>query len=446
MSEFHAVAEAFRSLVASLKQDIASLASPKDESMLLDTARATALSISRLAELVEGRLLDACSEIGCSMQHVEDATSELRLSVLDLLQKAKLSFENPLDFQRRQALSDAMHRANQDLIRVSGRFDALSAPQQQQQQQQQQKQQQQEQQQQQQQQHQQRQQQQQQQLQQQEQEQQTQPRPSASEKGSLPVLLNEFGSEMAMLLQVLLQHEEDAATEQMRRIVEKLKSLLEVLDEADGASLRAATHSIFVAAREYTETSSGENLAALRDETSLMLGLVRNIGEKQQAVAKQQSPQSAAVVPATPQSLARQIVELVTSASSGLNSEWSVIEPQRQQDTLSAVQRMLSDFVQKSTRLYDEPPSMPAVVMRGRSVTVKPPTAVRLRATTANIQKQDVSLPKETLEKLLGVNDLKSWNALLQEDSLVHMGGMIGDVHITKSTGPASSCEQIVKV
>lgn len=84
---------------------------------------------------------------------------------------------------------------------------------------------------------------------------------------------------------------------------------------------------------------------------------------------------------------------------------------------------------------------------------VKPPTNVRLRATTSSVNPElkDKSaskpvLPKQVLEKLMGINDLKSWNSLLQEDSLVHMGGMIGDVHITKNLGPASSCEQIVKV
>jgi hypothetical protein len=112
---------------------------------------------------------------------------------------------------------------------------------------------------------------------------------------------------------------------------------------------------------------------------------------------------------------------------------------------VNAVQKLLMNQLP-----HGAPPSN-AVLMRGRSVTVKPPTNLRLRATTTNINSDSVSpvkpvLPKQVLEKLMGINDMKSWNSILQEqDSLVHMGGAIGDVHITKNMGPASSCEEIVK-
>jgi hypothetical protein len=40
----------------------------------------------------------------------------------------------------------------------------------------------------------------------------------------------------------------------------------------------------------------------------------------------------------------------------------------------------------------------------------------------------------------------KGWNQLLEEESsLVHIGGVLGDVHITKTSGSPSNCDQIVK-
>jgi hypothetical protein len=128
MSEFASVKQAFSLLVSGLKGDVGSLSSDlsrKDEGALLENARATALQVTRLVDLVEGRVKDVCIELGSKSEGLEDAASHVRVCVLGLLQKAKSSFENPLDFVRRQELSDALHQVDQELIRLEGRFDQI---------------------------------------------------------------------------------------------------------------------------------------------------------------------------------------------------------------------------------------------------------------------------------------------------------------------------------
>lgn len=123
--EFARVEEAFLSLLRSLQQDVHSFKESKDESSLLDTARATALSVSRLADLVDGRVKDVCSDLSLNSDLVEETTDQLRNEILLLLQKAKSSFESPLDFVRRQALTEALQRVDACFVTLESRFSAL---------------------------------------------------------------------------------------------------------------------------------------------------------------------------------------------------------------------------------------------------------------------------------------------------------------------------------
>ena len=96
LTELGLVSSAVGTLVAGIKEDVVALRAKgaADERALLENARATALQVTRLVELVEGR--------GAALFGVEEsdglveAAGTLREAVLGLLQSAKSSFEQGL--------------------------------------------------------------------------------------------------------------------------------------------------------------------------------------------------------------------------------------------------------------------------------------------------------------------------------------------------------------
>jgi hypothetical protein len=124
MDELGLVSAAVASLVEGIKEDVVALRGKgaADERALLENARATALQVTRLVELVEGR---GAALFGAeASEGLAEAAGQLREAVLALLQSAKSSFEHPLDFVRSHQLADAAHAVQQALIRVEGRMSA----------------------------------------------------------------------------------------------------------------------------------------------------------------------------------------------------------------------------------------------------------------------------------------------------------------------------------
>ncbi len=433
MGELQQVSAAFASLVAGIKDDVVSLRSKdRDERVLLENARATALQVTRLVELVEERvtvLFGAEQSDGLT-----DAASTLRGCVVDLLQSAKSSFEHPLDFVRSQQLSDAAHAVQQAIIRLEGRFDALcaksaapasagsfgappayapgssaalQAPAQ-------------------------------------------TPSPSRS---SIAALARRFGEKIAVVAQVALQqHSEDGPLHTaMREAVVALKELSEAAPEReDTKTVISATQQLLHHVRSLCETQSADDQDDVRESVAYVTSLVRQLAD---AAAREAKKEAGAAQSA--RELAEDAVDAVVGASPGMSVEWGEIGSDEQALVVGVVEKLICDYLRRRTALtatsaVPAPVAVPtATVLRGRSVTVKP-TPSRLRATTSSVAANASGAiggaggkSREALVKFLGVNDMKQWNALLEEGSVIHVGGMLGDVHIAKEG--KNNFEQIVK-
>jgi hypothetical protein len=180
--------------------------------------------------------------------------------------------------------------------------------------------------------------------------------------------------------------------------------LVNVLDDGSITELKRATHDVFAVAHLYLENASPEHLIVLRDLISKLMSLIRRIADEKE---QKQSVSNVDTLKTT-LLLSSQIVDLLTHLSAGLEFEWKALDSEKQKEAAANVERLVSVYVERALRvapLAAVLPPPPAVVMRGRSVTVKPPQTVRLRATTSSVPKTEQ--PREALEKLMGVNDLR---------------------------------------
>jgi hypothetical protein len=382
--ELALVSAAVRSLLEALRQDVVALRArgAADERALLENARATALQVTRLVELVEGR---GASLFGAEESDgLVEAAGALREAVLGLLQCAKSSFEHPLDFVRSQQLDDAGHAVQQGLIRLEGRFDALKH----------------------------------------------------KATGGEPPMANVAGLVAAFIervraVEAAASEEDDdgrALQSAMREAVLALRSLCEAAGERENEcrELIGALQALLESAREG---------AALDGHVAMCVRLASRLCEKKVVAAS-----------ATARELAEEAVQVIMASAPGVALEWSMVEEAEQQQVVGAVEKLVAEFLKRRAIDVPSPLPQVATLARGRSVTVKPAPTSRLRATTGLVPGRNASLvaknsntalaAKDALAKFLGVNDMRQWNTLLEEGS---------PICIVRSGGGGSSCEQIVR-
>ena len=431
-SEFQVLSELFREHLDSVRGDVTQLVTlseseePTDERVLLENARATALSVTRLVELIEERFEfqnDAESEQ--SAKALSEAAAKLRVAVLDVLKASKLKFENPLDFVRSQSLTESAATARKATDNVEELFLCLrrqiegdKQP-----------------------------------------EDLTQSSPpvlvTLEEREAetvLPEALNHIAAledSIAVLYNVVLQeHSSSEPVEAAMKIAVSATKLVLESVSFECSDLLQALHATLESARSYTDASDTNELTRVASVTADVMRRLRQKTKGIQEAATASASQMRAAMPQVALLPATTVAELASRIVEAVKAN------EASQETVA---KMIDSFLLRSRRAEFQSASesgsssnMLMAQSRGRSVTVKSKSgARRLRATTAavevammlasprhsetdNVDAAARAAEKEQLERYMGVSNLSQWEKLLNGESgdLLHLGGIIGDIHI----------------
>ena len=430
---------------------------------MLEIGRSTAVQVSLLVDLAED--VEFEDILASHLEELQRQTRELRDVVLELLKKSRASFENPLDFLTSQELNATASSVNESIEKVLTAFESLKDE-----------------------------------LPDSDDQQDSEDVPDEKAYDAAMRSGKRYGVKLANLVHAVLEKlDEDALTDTMRDCVLELKLLLEYLEGVkmeNGDRLMRMTQSVLELARVVggldSDIASSTSLASFRERVKALSDEIKSVVRSLQSKIERMNRAKDEQEKEPSQMATYATIEAVIAGSDGVAREWDMLPTDLQKKVEAEVERIITEYARKNyeqlefKRSEDEkmkseeerkiqeakkqavselrkdisniklPPTPnlnlksvaelrstvgSLATLRGRSHTS---TSAIMRAPKGLRENSKERTAKQKLEMFSGVSSLNEWEALLAgTDSTIHMGGIVGDVKVTRTNRSFDSLSKV---